>query len=78
MELTFGFASNPFNKRQVEITSGSFYYKSPTLEVYLHQEPRVPRTPHLETMPDGNVWQGFGWELIIQRFGPRGFLRPRA
>lgn len=78
MELTFGFATNRINKRQVEITSGSFYYKSQTLEVYLHREPGLPPAPHLETFPDGSVWQAFGWELIIQRFGPRRFLRARA
>ena len=79
MELTFSFASDFATKWQVEInTGGSLYYKSPTLEVYLHREPKLPPAPHLETMPDGSVLQAFGWELIIQRFGPRRFLRPRT
>jgi hypothetical protein len=77
MELSFAFASNRVNKRQVEITNGSFYYKSQTLEIYLHRELGLPPAPHLETMADGNVWQAFKWELIIQRLGPRRFLRPR-
>ena len=71
MELSFGFASNRVNKRQIEISSAGLYYKSQTLEVYLHREPGLPPAPHLQELPNGSLWQAFGWELIIERSGPQ-------
>lgn len=71
MELSFGLASNRVNKRQIEISYAGIYYKSQTLEVYLHREPGFPPAPHFQTLPNGSLWQAFGWGLIIGRSGPQ-------